>query len=55
MAIVDDRPVAYDPDLEWDEDTGTWNAVLPIEDTGGGRYRQSLIVVTEDGKVLVEL
>ena len=36
-----ERPAGYDPDLCWDEETGTWTPVL----VGGGRYNSRLVVV----------
>ncbi len=41
----DYRPESYDPDLEWDEETGVW-INIPKE---LGKARQQLIVVGQDG------
>lgn len=48
MSWPDDRPVAYDPDKYWDEETDAWVAG---ELTGGGRYKQQLVVVNDGGHV----
>jgi hypothetical protein len=35
------RPDEYDSDLSWDEESGDWTLTV----TGGGRYKQQLIVI----------
>lgn len=39
------RPGDYDADLVWDIETGDWVDIGDIEVTGGGRYKQRIIVV----------
>lgn len=41
MAFPEDRPETYDPDLTWDEETGTWVSVI----VGPGRYKTSVIAI----------
>jgi len=41
------RPEDYDPDLWWDETLGEW---VPAA-AGGGKYKQQLIVIGEDGEI----
>lgn len=47
----------YDPEKVWDEDTGTWIDPEDSEITGGGEYKQQLIVVGTDsvgnGKIYI--
>jgi len=39
-----DRPATYDPDLVYDETTGTWGADEEINRLSGGRYRTMLFI-----------
>jgi hypothetical protein len=41
------RPEEYDPDLYWDEILQDWVSST----TGGGRYSQKLIAISEDGNI----
>lgn len=50
--IVDDRPVGYDPNLFWDEESA-WVASRSLDKTGGGRMRDCLVVISEQGKIYV--
>ena len=38
-----DRPDTYDPDLVYDEDSGTWKDDADINMLGGGRYRTTVV------------
>lgn len=38
-----DRPDDYDPDLVYDEDSGTWVTDEDINKLSGGRYRTTLV------------
>jgi len=40
------RPGDYDPDLVFDEDTGTWGSDADLLHAGGSRHRQQLVVAT---------
>ena len=40
------RPVDYDDDLVFDEDTGTWGSDADLLVAGGSRHRQQLVVAT---------
>ena len=56
MTYPDDRPVAYDPDKLWDEDTQTWYAIGTVIGSAraaqaGGRLRQQLVVVSNQGNI----
>lgn len=52
-----ERRSDYDPEKIWDEDTGTWIDPEDSEITGGGEYKQQLIVVGTDsvgkGKIYI--
>jgi hypothetical protein len=59
MAFPEDRPIGYDPEKLWDETTKTWYA--PSTSTGkerlkqaGGRYRDQLVVLSDQGAVYYE-
>lgn len=41
-----DRPENYEPDLVFDEDTGTWVTNEDINRLGGGRYRTTIVTVS---------
>ena len=44
MAFPDERQPDYNPDLVFDEDTGTWVTDEDINRLGGGRHRTTLVV-----------
>jgi hypothetical protein len=44
MVWPETRPIAYDPELFWDEDAGTWTGV----DAGGSRYKMQVVVVGQN-------
>jgi hypothetical protein len=48
--VIPPRPVDYDPDLRWDEETGTW---LDIPAAGGGRYKEQLVLIGDAGEIYV--
>lgn len=43
-----DRPVDYDADKFWDEESGTWGSDYVA---GPGSYVQNLVVIGEDGDI----
>ncbi len=43
-----DRPVGYDPDLYWDEESETWGSTRV---TIPGAFAEYLVAVGEDGEV----
>lgn len=48
--VVPDRPIDYDPDLRWDEETQAW---LDIQAAGGGAYKDQLILVGDGGEIFI--
>ena len=42
------RPAGYDPDLVFDEDTGTWVSDADLLTRDGSRYHQQLVTVCKD-------
>jgi hypothetical protein len=44
VAWPQQRPIGYDPDASWDEESGTWTSVL----VGGGKYSSQLVLVGSD-------
>lgn len=52
VPVVPDRPVDYDPDAKWDEETGTW---LDIPAAGGGAYENIVVMVGDGGEVFTDI
>ena len=42
------RPLDYNEDLVYNEDTGTWGSDEGLLKAGGSRYRAQLVVVAKD-------
>lgn len=56
MAFPEDRPIGYDPDKLWDEDTAAWYATTTPTGAqrlaqAGGRYQRQLVVLSEEGQI----
>lgn len=56
MSWPDDRPGTYDEDKLWDEDTGAWYTISTSTGAqrlaqAGGRYRQQIVVLSEQGRI----
>ena len=53
MVFPDSRPVTYDADKVWDEDSNSWVAINAVEASalGGGRYRQQIVAVSNQGNI----
>ena len=48
MAFLEDRPVAYDPDLYWDETDDEWNSDRL---TQPGNWVEYVLVVSDKGEI----
>lgn len=48
MAFPEDRSVAYDPDLYWDEADAEWNSDRL---TQPGSYTEYVLVISEEGEI----
>ena len=52
MAWPDSRPVAYNADYVFDESANDWTATLSdLETSGGEKYKEYLVAVSDQGKV----
>ena len=52
MTFPATRPVAYDPDQEFDEGENDWTSTrTDLTTLGGGRYNQQIVVVSEQAKI----
>jgi hypothetical protein len=49
MSFIEDRPISYDPTKTYKLSTETW---ISEELPNGGRFKQSLIVISDEGEVL---
>jgi hypothetical protein len=53
MSLINARPEGYDPSQVWDEETGTWITDPGVDALSGGRVKNNLIAVSDNGKIYV--